>query len=164
VKIFASNSLDEYAIEALIRTGAPIDGFGVGGRMGTSEDAPFLDTAYKLVEYDGRPRMKLSHDKSTLPGRKQVFREKSGGRMQRDVLALADEKMPLKPLLIKVMENGRRTAPPETLDAMRVRCLSELAALPGNLKSLSPAQPPYPVQVSEQLTRMRADFVGHVKL
>ena len=164
VKIFASNSLDEYAIERLLGSGAPIDGFGVGGRMGTSEDAPYLDTAYKLVEYDGRPRMKLSHDKSTLPGRKQVFRETAGGRKKRDVLALADETIPGEPLLIKVMENGRRSAAAETLEALRARCLSEYARLPENLESLSPAEPPYVVGLSGRLARMRADFMASLKL
>ena len=35
VEIFASSGLDEYAIEELLRTGAPIDGFGVGTHMGS---------------------------------------------------------------------------------------------------------------------------------
>src|SRR5206468_4255716 len=78
VKIFASSSLDEYVIESLLARGAPIDGFGVGAHMATSADAPFLDTAYKLVEYAGVARMKHSQDKTTLPGRKQIFRERSG--------------------------------------------------------------------------------------
>src|SRR5262249_5597743 len=51
VQIFVSNSLDEYAIERLLASGAPIDGFGVGAHLATSSDAPVLDTAYKLVEY-----------------------------------------------------------------------------------------------------------------
>ena len=49
VEIFASNSLDEYAISHLISRGTPIDGFGVGTRMSVSSDAPTIDCAYKLV-------------------------------------------------------------------------------------------------------------------
>jgi nicotinate phosphoribosyltransferase len=60
-------------LEELLLSGAPIDGFGVGTHMGTSA-SPFLDAAYKLVEYAGTPRMKFSTAKTTLPGRKQVFR------------------------------------------------------------------------------------------
>ncbi len=74
VRIFASGGLDEVEIHRLVRGGAPIDAFGVGTRMGVSADAPSLDSAYKLVEYDGRPMLKLSEHKATEPGRKQVFR------------------------------------------------------------------------------------------
>ena len=74
VEIFASNNLDEYAISQLKAHGTPIDGFGVGTRMSVASDAPTLDCAYKLVSYGGRGRMKLSAGKSSLPGRKQVFR------------------------------------------------------------------------------------------
>jgi nicotinate phosphoribosyltransferase len=38
--------------------------------MGVSADAPYLDSAYKLVAYDGRPVMKLSAGKTTWPGAK----------------------------------------------------------------------------------------------
>lgn len=43
ITIFASSGLDEYALRDLMAAGAPIDGFGVGTRMNTSADAPFLD-------------------------------------------------------------------------------------------------------------------------
>src|SRR5881397_3866144 len=91
VKIFVSSSLDEYAIERLFASGAPIDGFGVGAHMATSADAPFLDTAYKLAEYAGVARMKHSQDKTTLPGKKQIFREISGQTAHRDIIGLQDE-------------------------------------------------------------------------
>src|SRR6185503_15655273 len=73
VKIFVSSSLDEYEIQRLVSAGVPINGFGVGRHLATSSDVPVLDTAYKLVEYAGRPKMKLSESKATLPGRKQIF-------------------------------------------------------------------------------------------
>src|SRR5213593_664535 len=103
VKIFASSSLDEYVIESLLARGAPIDGFGVGAHMATSADAPFLDTAYKLVEYAGVARMKHSQDKTTLPGRKQIFRERSGQTAHRDIIGLAGEQLSGTPLIRKVM-------------------------------------------------------------
>ena len=103
VEIFASGSLDEYCVQRLISSGAPINGFGVGTRMGVSADQPSLDTAYKLVGYAGRPRMKLSTDKSNLPGRKQVFRTDT-----HDVIALHDEPGDGQALLVKGMKAGRR--------------------------------------------------------
>ena len=74
VTIFASGNLDEREIARLWSRGAPIDGFGVGSRLAVSADAPFLDAVYKLVAFDGRPVLKLSTGKATLPGAKQVWR------------------------------------------------------------------------------------------
>lgn len=43
IRIVASGDLDEYRIAALLAQGAPVDMFGVGTRVSTSADAPFLD-------------------------------------------------------------------------------------------------------------------------
>jgi nicotinate phosphoribosyltransferase len=150
LKIYASNSLDEYSIEELVNAGAPVDGFGVGGRMGVSSDAPMLDTAYKLVEYAGRATMKLSTDKGSLPGRKQIFRGAG------DTIALADEKLAGQPLLVKYMENGVRKMPAESLDVMRSRCESELYR-PGL------ASPDYSVGLSPGLSELRAHTLDLIK-
>ena len=94
VTIFASGNLDEREIARLLAQGAPIDGFGVGSRLGVSADAPYLDAAYKLVAFDGRPVLKLSAGKATLPGAKQVWRRLDGDRFAGDVVALRDEPGP----------------------------------------------------------------------
>jgi nicotinate phosphoribosyltransferase len=80
----------EYAVDDLVRSGAPIDVYAVGTRAGVSADAPYVDSAYKLVEYDGRPVMKLSSAKVTAPGPKQVFRRPGCA----EVIGLADEQPP----------------------------------------------------------------------
>jgi nicotinate phosphoribosyltransferase len=77
-RIFASGGLDEYAIADLVAGGAPIDAYGVGTKMGVSADAPYLDSACKLVAYAGRPVMKLSPGKVSQPGAKQVYRGPGG--------------------------------------------------------------------------------------
>ncbi|HLU49896.1 MAG TPA: nicotinate phosphoribosyltransferase, partial [Planctomycetota bacterium] len=74
VEIFASGGLDERSVARLVTEGAPISGFGVGTSLAVSRDAPDLDMAYKLVEYEGKSRLKLSSAKAILPGRKQIFR------------------------------------------------------------------------------------------
>jgi nicotinate phosphoribosyltransferase len=150
VKIFASNSLDEYSIEELQNAGAPIDGFGVGGRMGVSSDAPMLDTAYKLVEYAGRATMKLSADKGSLPGRKQIFRKGT------DTIALAHEKLPGQPLLLQYMEHGVRKIPAETLEVMRSRCQAEI-------RKLGSAPAGYSVELSPGLCELRAHTLDLIK-
>src|SRR5690606_37836403 len=135
--IFASGGLTEQDIEGLLARGAPIDGFGVGTALDASTDAPSLDCAYKLQEYEGRPRRKRSPGKATRPGRKQVFRQlDADGRLARDVVALASDSHPGEPLLAPVMERGRVVAPLPALDAIRAHCAAELSRLPPRLASL----------------------------
>ncbi len=139
VRIFASGGLDEMDVDRLVRAGAPIDAFGIGTKMGTSADAPYLDSVYKLVEFDGRPVLKLSAQKATLPGRKQVFRGPGG-----DVIALRDEPPPegSEPLLVPVMREGRRLGPPPTLEEARDRFRRDLEALPERARRLANPEPP----------------------
>jgi len=158
VEIFASGLLDEYRIARLVEEGAPINGFGVGTRMGVSEDVPSVDLAYKLTEYAGVGRRKLSPQKVTLPGRKQVFRLESGGAAARDVLAGWDESLPGRPLLAPVMKRGRRLASASpTLEGIRARAAEEIAKLPERLRGLEAAEPSYPVEMSDEL---RAEAEG----
>jgi nicotinate phosphoribosyltransferase len=152
VEIFASGLLDEYGIARLVEEGAPITGFGVGTRMGVSEDVPAVDLAYKLTEYAGVGRRKLSPEKATLPGRKQVFRLESGGVAERDVLAGWDEALPGRPLLAPVMKRGKRLASASrTLEEIRAHAAEEIAKLPERLRGLEAAEPSYPVEISQSL-------------
>ncbi|MEX2467918.1 MAG: nicotinate phosphoribosyltransferase [Gemmatimonadota bacterium] len=152
VEIFASGGLDEWAIRDLVRDGAPIDGFGVGTGMGVSADAPSLDMAYKLAEYDGRGRLKLSSGKPILPGRKQVFRVEEAGSAVRDVIGRAEESGPGRPLMVKVMAGGERLAAGRaSLEDAREHAREELARLPDRVLGLEAASPPYAVSVSEAL-------------
>lgn len=156
VEIFASGGLDEYGIDELVAEGAPITAFGVGTKMGLASDAPALDVAYKLTEYAGVGRLKLSPGKSLLPGRKQVFRVEAEGRAVKDVIARHDEELPGRPLLKRVMAAGRRTEEGRgTLDEARARAREELGRLPDRLLGLDPADPPYPVEVSPALSAAR---------
>ena len=131
MQIFASGGLDEYALRELLEAGAPIDGFGVGTRMGVSADAPSLDCAYKLQEYAGRPSLKRSEGKATLPGRKQVYRTYGAdGRMAFDTLTLEENPQAGQTLLAPVMRAGRRLGAPAPLDEVRSRLARELERLP----------------------------------
>jgi nicotinate phosphoribosyltransferase len=156
LQILASGGLDEWSIRDLVRKGAPIDGFGVGTGMGVSADAPSLDIAYKLTEYEGRGRLKLSTGKPILPGRKQVYRVEEEGRAVRDILARADEGCSGRPLLSRVMEGGRRTEGGRVgLQAARERARDEMGRLPHRLLALEPADPVFPVEVSKGLRAAR---------
>jgi nicotinate phosphoribosyltransferase len=162
VGIFASGGLDETKIAALLAAGAPIDGFGVGTDLVVSADAPSLDIVYKLTEYSGKGRIKLSSGKRTLPGRKQVFRVIENGAMAHDTIARADETLPGTPLLTQVMRAGRRIEAAEPLADIRTRCLSEIAALPPTISSLEKAADPYPVAVSDALADEERDVRARI--
>ncbi|OHC70201.1 MAG: nicotinate phosphoribosyltransferase [Rhodocyclales bacterium GWA2_65_20] len=151
IKLFASGNLDEYRLRDLIAAGAPIDGFGVGTRMNTSADQPYLDCAYKLQEYDGQPRRKRSEGKATWPGRKQVYRSvDTAGHFAADLLTTADDAKPGEQLLQPAMRAGRRLAPSPPLAAVRAYAAAQLARLPPALRTLDPA-PAYPVTVAAKL-------------
>jgi nicotinate phosphoribosyltransferase len=157
ITIFASGGLDEDEIDAMLRAGAPVDGFGVGTSLTTSSDVPALDCAYKLQEYAGVPRRKRSTGKVTWPGRKQVWRSyDADGRMAGDVLGLEGDTQAGEPLMRLVMQNGRRVEPPATLADLRARAARELARLPEPLRSLA-AGAPYPVRVADSLEKLAAE-------
>jgi nicotinate phosphoribosyltransferase len=152
VKIFASGDLDEYRIQQLVSAGAPVDAFGVGTQLGTSGDAPHVAVVYKLVEDADGPKVKLSTDKVTLPGRKQVFRREDGSAAPSDVLALLDEPVAnARPVLQPVMRDGKRVGDREALSALRDRCRASVASLPARLRALEPEGPPYEVRISPGL-------------
>ncbi len=160
VTIFASGNLDEDALRDLVASGAPIDGFGLGTRLVTSADAPYLDCAYKLVEYAGRPRRKRSEGKASWPGRKQVWRRHGDdGRMREDVLALEDDAQAGTALLVPVMRAGRRLGLSPSLAASRAHAAAELGRLPEVLRRLEPGAA-YPVTVAPALRALAAALDG----
>jgi nicotinate phosphoribosyltransferase len=147
VRIFASSGLDELQVAALVDGGAPIDAFGIGTQMGVSFDVPALESVYKLVRYDGRPVVKLSTGKSTLPCEKQVFRGAAG-----DVLGLREEDLPGDRLLEQAMRGGERVREPGTIEAARERFRADLAAVPPEALSLD-APRAQVARVSDALAR-----------
>lgn len=153
IGIFVSGDMDEYSIRGLLEKGAPINGFGVGTKMDTSADVPYLECAYKLMEYAGIPRSKKSQGKATLPGRKQVFREYRDGLMSGDVIGLASEDLRGEPLLRKYMSGGKLTGPMPSLQETAGYAAKQLQTLPGHLRSLEPG-PAYPVTLSAGLRKL----------
>ena len=151
-RIFASGGLDEGEVDELVRAGAPVDAFGIGTQMGVSADAPYVDSVYKLTEYDHRPVLKLSAAKATTPGRKQVWRDGDA-----DLIALRHEDGPAgaEPLLEPVMASGRRGTASPPLDASRSRFIRDLALVPAKARRLTH---PEQVQVprSEALQELTA--------
>jgi nicotinate phosphoribosyltransferase len=162
VKIVGSGGLDEYDLEEFAKGDVPYDSYGVGTRMGVSADAPWLDMAYKLVEQNGRPVLKLSTGKASWPGAKQIFRVlDSNGRFKKDVIALRAEELSGEPLLKKVMEDGKIQGTYPSLKQIRARFLSEFGLLGENVKALRNPET-YPVEISPRLKRLNDDISRRV--
>lgn len=161
-QIFASGGFDEHKIADCLGRGAKIDAFGVGTKMGVSADAPYNDIAYKLVQYDGRPVLKLSTGKRTLVAKKQVFRIVENNKLTKDVIALRDEQLAGEPLLRWVMKNGQRQQPTEPLPVIRERFLKEFAALDEDYKAITEPDL-YPVELGSGLQKLQQQVVARVK-
>lgn len=139
------------------------------------------------VERDGRlaPTMKFSDnpEKSTNPGAKELYRlfDETGSAVA-DVITLHGEVIepgkpatfhhpsldtrrfsnvpcgPIRPLMGKVMEAGRRIAPRSSLDEMRSRRAESMGAFDHTyLRFLNPHI--YKVSISEALRDLKLDFV-----
>ncbi len=167
VKIFASGDLDEYVIEELLKSGAEIDSLGVGTRMSTSNDTPYVNVVYKLsgkVEEGALvPTMKLSKGKITLPGKKQIFRQRTkSGLYSKDVIGLDDEKIEGEQLLRKVMDQGKIVYDMPSLEEIRKATLRNISELHLRYKKLTDA-PVYPVELSPKLKKIKDQLTTQIK-
>ena len=159
-----SGDSDQDRIARLLADGAPIDAFGVGTALSTSNDAPALGGVYKLVEIerDGAmaPVLKLSAGKHTLPGSKQVWRRSHDGCASGDVLALAEEPSPGgRPLLRHVMQRGQRVHAPANIEASRRHASDATSELPDGVRRLAEWDD-YPVRISDALKDLAAHTAG----
>lgn len=148
--LFASGNIDEHKLAELMAQQAPIDGFGIGTRLDTSADAPYLDCAYKLQEYAGIARRKRSEGKETWPGRKQVYRNYDNGIISGDTVTVDNAPCAGQPLLQLVMQGGKAVAGQPTLVEAREYARCQLNSLPMSLRQLSNT-PEYPVIISVEL-------------
>ena len=167
-QIFASGGLDEYEIARLLAAGAKLDAFGVGTELGTSGDAPSLDSTYKLVachDENGEevPVIKLSSGKATLPGRKQVWRYHQEGRFAGDVIGLEDDR-PAPPaeapdaalveaLLHPVMRDGETLAPLPSLNELQQRAAAQVEALSPSVRQIADPDG-YPTEMTASLLEL----------
>jgi len=132
VKILASNDLNEYKISELINDGARIDSYGVGTEMITAKPVAAISGVYKLVEDNQGGRIKLSAEKKSYPGKKQVYRvfDRDIGCYGPDVLSLESEVCSGKGLLQPYVKDGERIVPRRKLDEIRAYCLREVEKMP----------------------------------
>ncbi len=162
VKIIGSGGLDEYDLADLAEAGVPLDSYGVGTKMGTSADAPWTDMSYKLVEYDDRPKLKLSSGKVSCPGQKQVFRKcASRETLESDLIGLRNQRLDGEELLKEVMRGGKIIAPRPALTETRAVFAAEFTALPDAVKAIrNPNE--YAVDFSPELKFLRDTCAARV--
>lgn len=159
VKIFASNDLNEYKIEELIKRGARIDAYGVGTEMITAKPIAAISGVYKLVEDDEGGKIKLSEDKKSYPGKKQVYRvceisDFGDSHYLYDLLALESEEtfgegLCHYPLLKPFVKKGKRICQKEDLSKIRNHLEMELYTI---------NKGPIPLKISKGLQKLVDDL------
>jgi nicotinate phosphoribosyltransferase len=139
VLIVASSDLNENKIKEILEKNAPIDAFGVGTELATSRDDPSIAGVYKLIEYNNRPKIKISEDKLTYPGKKQIYRIFNNQReFKEDILMLDNEPAPLnsEALLIPVMKEGLLITQLPDINNIQQYCIESIEKLPNKYKNL----------------------------
>jgi nicotinate phosphoribosyltransferase len=162
-QVLASGDLDEFRIADLLHAGAPIAGFGVGGvlavglgSVASGTVGGVLGAVYKLVWYeagDEQARMKVAGEKSTWPGRKQVYRI---GDYQEDIIQLDHEPAPADgmPLLQTVVRDGTIVADMPSVEAIQAQARANVESLPRQYRELYDPMT-YPVGRSGELLELR---------
>ncbi len=192
VSIVASNSLDEYIIQDILKQGAKIDSFGVGERLITSKSEPVFGGVYKLtaIEKDGviEPRIKISENvaKITTPCFKKVFRlfSKETGMAIADVLTLHDENITeneyeifdpnntwkrktvtdfeAKELMVPVFQKGKCVYKSPSLEEIKKYCLCEIDKIWDEVKRFENPHEYY-VDMSQKLWDIRYNLLSQHK-
>jgi nicotinate phosphoribosyltransferase len=176
LNIVASNDLSVGVILSLNDQKHSIDTFGIGTHLVTCKEQPALGCVYKLVEIDGKPRIKISQDivKVTLPGRKTLYRlfDKSDTPMF-DLLVLEGSQVPepgkrilcrhpfdaskrafVTPSRVdklhRLVWDGKLTKPLDSLEQCRDRVKHQMRVMRADhLRNVNPT--PYKVSLSEEL-------------
>ena len=139
VQIVASSDLNEYKIKELLEQSAPIDAFGVGTELATSRDDPAIAGVYKLIEHNNEPKIKISEDKITYPGKKQIYRiYDKQGEFKEDLLMLDEEPAPSnsEALLLPVMKNGDLIMDLPDIHNVQKFYMENIMQLPDHFKKL----------------------------
>ena len=156
VQIVASSDLNEYKIKKILESNAPIDAFGVGTELATSRDDPTIAGVYKLIEYNHKPKIKISENKLTNPGKKQIYRiYNKQGEFKDDVITLDNEPAPpnSEALLIPVMKEGILITELPDLKNIQQYYIKNIEKLPNKFKELDENHI-FKVRISKKLSEL----------
>ena len=131
LKVIASNDINEATIKKLQVENHQIDLFGIGTNLVTCQAQPALGMVYKVCEFKGIPRIKLSEEpeKTTVAGSKSVLRAYSAeGKPVFDLLCMATEYQKLQDTevdQIKVFDRiSKEQIDLKVLGVSKMECLS----------------------------------------
>ncbi len=194
--ICISNDVTEEIILNLVNDGAPIDSWGIGTNLVTGGTQAALGGVYKLAakEENGHytPTLKISssYEKTTNPGRKEVYRfyDKNNQALG-DLIALSDETISsgvnhiffhpfstgdmfimkknnyalIKPLLVKQMEGGKRVNKEPSLIELQNRVKESLSHFDKSYKrQINPHI--YKVSLTNKLKDLKETLVFESKM
>ena len=137
-------------------------GFGIGTKL-SSEVKNVAGVIFKACVVDGRPTLKASNslDKTTLPGRLQVFRGiDADGNYVADVTALDDEEIEIpgaarvERLLQPFWENGQHEPIP-SIEKQKAFVADQMIRF-RDLQN-------YPRTLSDRLTKLRDDLTAQMR-
>jgi len=130
-RLLVGGRVDEETIDTMQKTGVDVDGYCVGGELIVAADSPCVAFDYELVEreIDGQ-RIPLPRKDGGV-GRRSVWRRREAGRFKSDTVQ-AESKPPPPggmPLLVPVIDKGRRQFRAPSLAELRVLCGSQLSMI-----------------------------------
>ena len=126
LKVFVSGDLDEFRIAELLKTDAPIDGFGIGTRFAVSCSAPSVQIVYKIIRYGDKDLLKTSPEKESRPGRKSFIRLKDK-YYQKDIVCRLQS---AEQDLLQPFESA------EKMQTIQERLTNELSFLDDSIKAI----------------------------
>src|SRR3712207_955665 len=157
-----TGDLDEEGVRRIVEEFPRAAGFGIGTKL-SGEVERVAGVIFKECVIDGRPTLKASNtpEKSTLPGRLQVFRgSDAGGRYVGDVTGLDEEEIQIpgaarvKRLLQPFWEGGRHESIPSIL--------KQKAFVEEQLRRF-PALDEYPHTLSDKLRTLRDELTARMR-
>jgi nicotinate phosphoribosyltransferase len=157
-----TGDLDVDRVRQIVAEFPEVAGFGIGTKL-SSEVRAIAGVIFKQCLIEGRPTLKASNapDKSTLPGRLQVFRGvDAAGRYVGDVTGLDDEEIEIpgavrvERLLVPFWETGRHD---------KIPSITKQKAFVEEQRARFTDIEHYPHTLSERLRRLRDDLTARMR-
>jgi nicotinate phosphoribosyltransferase len=157
-----TGDLDVEKVRHIVREFPEVAGFGIGTKL-SSEVKAVAGVIFKQCLIDDRPTLKASNsrDKTTLPGRLQLFRGiDAKGSYVGDVTGFDDEEVEIEgasrvePLLLPFWENGQHAVIPS---------ITKQKAFVSEQRKLFPDIENYPCRTSAKLTALRDELTARMR-
>jgi nicotinate phosphoribosyltransferase len=158
-----TGDLDVPKVRRIVEEFPEVAGFGIGTKL-SSEVPAVAGVIFKQSLIEGQPTLKASNslEKTTLPGRLQLFRARdSRGNYICDITGLDDEEIEIpgaavvQPLLLPFWENGQHAVIPS---------IEKQKAFVAEQRKLFPDINNYPCLLSDKLVQLRNDLTAQMRV